>query len=64
MHEDLERIVTEVMAQLKGRIGSGMGCLEMFNIQLDAIKARLDFAGEQLVTAQAMVDKLVSDFPE
>ena len=33
MHEDLERTVTEVMAQLKGRIGSGVGCLEMFNIQ-------------------------------
>ena len=63
-HEELDRIVTDVMAQLKGRIGSDVGSLEVFNIQLDATKARLDFAGEQLVTAQAMVDKLVSDFPE
>ena len=64
MHEDLEKTVTKVMSQLKGRIGSGVGCLEMFNIQLDAIKACLDFAGEQLVTAQSVADKLVSDFPE
>ena len=43
---DLDRTVTEVMAQLKVRTGSGVGCLEVFNIQLDAIKARLDFAAE------------------
>ena len=63
-HEELDRIVTDVMTQLKGEIGPDVGALEVFNIQLDATKTRLDFAGELLGTAQAMIDQLISDFPE
>ena len=35
-HEDLGRIMTDVMAQLKGETGSDVGSFEVFNIQLDA----------------------------